>query len=216
MLRRERQGEGYASLGELGDAYPGAKADLEVGGWVGGWGWGWGGLGGWVLPACHPQAAPTLCRPPLSAATSASAAAALLQALKADGLVLSLPAADTSRREMYYPVDQRLHLRVDPDLQELWLSVGAGLPEEDDELAAELRKIGEAAAAEQPAVAACSLPAGATALSFLLTRGLPAYRRPPTADCSPQACSPRRGARWSGVRRARRSARPARRGASPR
>ena len=37
MLRRERQGEGYASLGELGDAYPGAKADLEVGRWVGGW-----------------------------------------------------------------------------------------------------------------------------------------------------------------------------------
>ena len=67
-----------------------------------------------------------------------------MQALKADGLVLSLPAADTARREMYYPVDQRLHLRVDPDLQELWLSVGAGLPEEEDEMAAELRKIGAA------------------------------------------------------------------------
>lgn len=30
LRRRERSGEGYASLGELQDAYPGAAADLEV------------------------------------------------------------------------------------------------------------------------------------------------------------------------------------------
>ena len=31
LRRRERQGEGYAALGELADAYPGARQDLEVG-----------------------------------------------------------------------------------------------------------------------------------------------------------------------------------------
>ncbi len=30
LLRRERQGEGYAALGELQDAYPGVVSDLEV------------------------------------------------------------------------------------------------------------------------------------------------------------------------------------------
>lgn len=30
LRRRERQGEGYAALGELADAYPGARQDLEV------------------------------------------------------------------------------------------------------------------------------------------------------------------------------------------
>ena len=32
LRRRERQGEGYAALGKLQDAYPGARQDLEVGG----------------------------------------------------------------------------------------------------------------------------------------------------------------------------------------
>ena len=41
MQRREREGEGYAALGELQDAYPGVRQDLEVsegvwGVWVGG------------------------------------------------------------------------------------------------------------------------------------------------------------------------------------
>ena len=30
MRRREREGEGYAALGELQDAYPGVRQDLEV------------------------------------------------------------------------------------------------------------------------------------------------------------------------------------------
>lgn len=92
LRRRERQGEGYAALGELQDAYPGVRQDLE--------------------------------------------------ALKKEGLLLSLPAGDGQRKEVYYPVDMRLQLKVDADLQELWLSLGDQLPEEDEEMAAELHKIG--------------------------------------------------------------------------
>ena len=40
-----------------------------------------------------------------------------LQALKREGLVLSLPASDVARKEVFYPVDQRLQMRVDDDLQ---------------------------------------------------------------------------------------------------
>ena len=65
-----------------------------------------------------------------------------LQALKREGLLLGLPAADSSRREVFYPVDQRLQLAVDTDLQELWMTVGEQLPEEEEEVAAELAKIG--------------------------------------------------------------------------
>lgn len=92
LRRRERQGEGYAALGELADAYPGARQDLE--------------------------------------------------ALKREGQLLSLPAADPQRKEVYYPVDHRLTLRVDADLQELWLSLGDQLPDDEEEVAAELQKIG--------------------------------------------------------------------------
>ncbi|KAL4857776.1 General transcription factor IIE subunit 2 [Chlorella vulgaris] len=92
LLRRERQGEGYAALGELQDAYPGVVSDLE--------------------------------------------------ALKKEGLILSLPAAETTRKEVFYPVDQRIHMKVDADLQELWQSVGDTLPDEDDELQEELRRVG--------------------------------------------------------------------------
>ena len=65
-----------------------------------------------------------------------------LQALKREGLLLGLPAADSSRREVFYPVDQRLKLAVHSELQQLWLAVGEGLPEEGEEVAAELAKIG--------------------------------------------------------------------------
>ncbi|KAL4448542.1 hypothetical protein ABPG75_005761 [Micractinium tetrahymenae] len=92
LRRRERQGEGYAALGELQDAYPAAKQDLE--------------------------------------------------ALKRQGLLLSLPAADPQRKEVFYPVDHRMQLRVDADLQELWLSLGDQLPDDEEEVAAELQKIG--------------------------------------------------------------------------
>ncbi|PRW45019.1 transcription initiation factor IIE subunit beta [Chlorella sorokiniana] len=92
LRRRERQGEGYAALGELADAYPGARQDLE--------------------------------------------------ALKAERLIVSLPAADPTRKEVFYPIDTKMRVDIDDDLQELWLSVGEQLPEEVEEMAAELRKIG--------------------------------------------------------------------------
>ncbi|PSC73507.1 transcription initiation factor IIE subunit beta [Micractinium conductrix] len=92
LRRRERQGEGYAALGELQDAYPAARSDLE--------------------------------------------------ALKKEGLLFSLPAGDAQRKEVFYPVDTRMQLKVDADLQEMWLSLGAQLPEDEDEMAAELQKIG--------------------------------------------------------------------------
>ncbi len=41
----------------------------------------------------------------------------LVQELKREGLVLSLPAADVTRKEVYYPVDQRIKMKVDADLQ---------------------------------------------------------------------------------------------------
>ena len=43
------------------------------------------------------------------------------QALKAERLVVSLPAADPTRKEVFYPVDTRMRVEVDVDLQ-----VGAG------------------------------------------------------------------------------------------
>jgi 3-polyprenyl-4-hydroxybenzoate decarboxylase len=46
----------------------------------------------------------------------------LLQALKKEGLILSLPAAETTRKEVFYPVDQRIHMKVDADLQVCWFS----------------------------------------------------------------------------------------------
>ena len=50
------QGEGYAALGELQDAYPAARSDLEVR---------WGGMADAVLPCCTlPPLAPGATRPP--------------------------------------------------------------------------------------------------------------------------------------------------------
>lgn len=77
LRRRERQGEGYAALGELADAYPAARQDLE--------------------------------------------------ALKREGQLLSLPAADPQRKEVFYPVDHRLQLKVDADLQVRGWGAGAAL-----------------------------------------------------------------------------------------
>ncbi|EFN56136.1 hypothetical protein CHLNCDRAFT_144778 [Chlorella variabilis] len=59
-----------------------------------------------------------------------------LEELKKEGLLLSLPAADVTRKEVYYPVDQRIKLR------ELWLSIGEQLPDEEDELQEALQQIG--------------------------------------------------------------------------
>lgn len=190
LRRRQRSGEGYASLGELGDAYPGARADLEVSlsraprappapnRWLPVKG---GVKSPPLAPACPPRFPSRLSRP---------LPTALRQALKSEGLLFGLPAADSQRKEVFYPVDQQLQLRVDVDVQvctaghaghagrtghaaltcwqqqallprpltpcpslpcvsslliasqELWLSVGDTLPEEDEEMAAELQKIG--------------------------------------------------------------------------
>lgn len=97
------------------------------------------------------------------------------QALKKEGLIFSLPAADPTRKEVYYPVDQRLQLQVDAEVQvgpaeapagwgsarllhpscmlspcaaacpleqELWRYVTERLPEDEDDVQEELKKIG--------------------------------------------------------------------------
>lgn len=122
MQRRDRQGEGYAALGELGDAYPSARQHLEVGcGCGGGGGWrggatraaatGTAAAGPALWPALPPAAS---CQPPSAGSRPPPPP---LQELKREGVVLSLPAADTARKEVFYPVDQRLQLRVDSDVQ---------------------------------------------------------------------------------------------------
>jgi hypothetical protein len=48
---------------------------------------------------------------------AALACAPPLQELKREGLLLSLPAGEVARKEVFYPVDLKMKLKIDPDVQ---------------------------------------------------------------------------------------------------
>lgn len=65
--------------------------------------------------------------PPRAAPARPQTPARPEQALKREGVVFSLPAAEAARKEVYYPVDQRLTMRVDDDLRVGGRALGGGV-----------------------------------------------------------------------------------------